>query len=925
MRKTFYVIDGHAQIFRSYYAPFRPLTSPTTGEPTKAIHVFCATLFNWITRHKPDYLAMALDVSDETVFRRDIDPQYKAHRDPAPEDLAPQADRIIQIVAAMGVPILKKPGFEADDLMATLAHRLAGDDVDLYLVSRDKDLEQLITDRVFLFDPMKDEVIDRERLIKSKGYPPDKSVEIQILTGDSVDNIRGVVGIGPKTAAKLIDKYGSASAVIEHANELTPKQRENVLAFAPNCEMTRQLVTLRRDVEFDFDLPSARFDGVDVDAVMPLFRELGFTRLSEQLEGFRRTLETHTDTVVPLPGTNINAAPVELPAGSKSMHDDIVAERRYEIVDNETKLQALAKQLTGQPAFAVDTETTAINPVAASIVGISLGWSPGRAYYVPIRAAVGEIIPIEVVQRHLGSIFADPKITKIGQNIKYDWIVLRRAGLPLAGPVFDTMIASFVLEPLRRSHGIDALALDLLGFRKIATSELIGKGRDQLTMDMLPVNQIAEYACEDADITWRLYETLAPRINDSPSRLLFEETEMPLAPVLATMEENGVAIDRAMLARMGNELADRIMELTAQIHKAAGHEFNIDSPKQLARVLFDEQGLKPVKRTKTGPSTDADSLQRLAAISDHPICNMMLEYRELTKLRGTYVETLPKMVCAATGRIHAGFHQTGAVTGRLSSSDPNLQNIPIRTDMGRRIREAFVAGSNDHVLIVADYSQIELRIMAHFSKDAQLLEAFESGQDIHAFVAAQVNNVALDQVTSKQRSAAKAVNFGIIYGQTAFGLARSLGISRTEATDFIHKYFERYPGIQSFIDQCIAAAEINGYVETILGRRRPLPEIKSRNQGLQALSKRLAVNTVIQGSAADLIKRAMIDIDDAIQSERLDLKMLIQVHDELVLESSRAKADEHATLVRSKMESAMTLDVPIAVDVGIGDNWLAAK
>jgi len=924
VRKSFYIIDGHAQIFRSYYAPFRPLTSPTTGEPTKAIHVFCATLFNWITRHKPDYLAMALDVSDESVFRREIDPTYKAHRDPAPEDLAPQAERIIQIVAAMGVPILKKPGFEADDLMATLAHRLAGDDVELYLVSRDKDLEQLITDRVFLFDPMKDGVIDRKRLIESKGYAPDKAVEIQILTGDSVDNIRGVAGIGPKTAAKLIDKYGSAISVIEHADELTPKQRENVLAFAPNYEMTRQLVTLRRDVDFDFDLSSARFDGVDVAAVMPLFRELGFTRLTEQLDGFRNPSTTDPETEVPSTGTTSDAQAATA-AETGVPRVDQAAAQRYVIVDDESKLFDLAKQLARQSAFAVDTETTAINPVAATIVGISISWSAGAAYYVPIRAAVGEIVSIDVVQKHLGPIFANPAINKVAQNIKYDWIVLRRAGLPLAGPVFDTMIASFVLEPLRRSHGIDALALELLGFRKIATSELIGKGRDQMTMDMLPVDQIAEYACEDADITWRLYELLAPAVHDSPMRRLFEETEMPLAPVLATMEENGVAIDRAMLARMGNELADRIMELAAHIHKAAGHEFNIDSPKQLARVLFEEQGLKPVKRTKTGPSTDADSLQRIAAASDHPICNMMLEYRELTKLRGTYVETLPKMVCPATGRIHASFHQTGAVTGRLSSSDPNLQNIPIRTDMGRRIREAFVARADDHVLIVADYSQIELRIMAHFSKDAQLLEAFESGQDIHAFVAAQVNNVALDQVTSKQRSAAKAVNFGIIYGQTAFGLARSLGISRTDATDFIHKYFERYPGIQSFINQCIAAAEIGGYVETILGRRRPLPELKSRNQGQQALGKRLAVNTVIQGSAADLIKRAMIDIDDAIRSDGLDLKMLIQVHDELVLESSRARAEDHAAMIKSKMETAMTLDVPIAVDVGIGGNWLAAK
>ena len=922
MRKSFFIIDGHAQIYRSYYAPFRPLTSPT-GEPTKAVHVFCATLFNWIARHRPDYLAMVLDVSDETVFRRDMFPAYKANREPPPQDLAPQKDRIIQIVQAMGITTLAVPGYEADDLMATLVERLKDRDVDLYLVSRDKDLEQLISDRVFLFDPMKDEVIDADRLADTKGYPPQRAVDIQTLTGDSVDNVPGVTGIGPKTAVKLIDRFGSARGVIEHADELTPRQRENVRAFAPRYELTRNLVTLRRDVALDFDLKTAAFNGINVDAVRPIFEQLGFSRLTTQLEQFRRPGGNDRHGQPTAAATARDESPQA--ETQRDQMQQAETQQNYTLVDSQDKLAALRRALAGVSALAIDTETTSLNPVSAQLVGISLSWSPNTAFYIPVRAAVGDVLAIESVRACLGPVLAEAAVRKVGQNLKYDWIVLERAGLPIKGCVFDTMIASFVLDPLRRSHGIDALALELLGVRKIATTELIGKGRNQITMDMLPTNQLCTYACEDADVTWQLFELLSRQIDDSPMKSLFEKTEMPLVGVLARMEQKGVRIDRQRLSRMANELADRIMTLTRDIHQAAGHTFNIDSPKQLAGVLFDEQGLVPVKRTKTGPSTDAESLRRLAQQTENPICMMMLEYRELTKLRGTYVETLPKMVCPATGRIHAGFHQTGAVTGRLSSSDPNLQNIPIRTDMGRRIRRAFVAGGPDRVLIVADYSQVELRILAHFCKDAQLVAAFAGGQDIHTLVAAQVHGISIDEVTPRQRSAAKAVNFGIIYGQTAFGLARTLGISRTDATTFINRYYERYPGIRTFIEQCVERATATGYAETILGRRRPLPQLQSRNNTQLALGKRLAVNTVIQGSAADLIKRAMIDIDHAIESQRLDLDMLIQVHDELVFESPRSQADAHAAMIRDKMENAIAMDVPVVVDVGVGADWLAAK
>jgi len=909
MPKSLYIIDGHAQIYRSYYAPFRPLNAPS-GEPTRATYVFFSTLFNLLRERKPDYLAMALDVSDATVFRCDLYPEYKAHRDPPPEDLPPQADRIVQIVERMGIPILRREGFEADDLMATLARRLAGEDLHVYLVSRDKDLEQLITDRVFLFDLTKNETIDRAYLLENKGYAPEQVVDVQSLTGDTVDNIPGVKGIGLKTAAKLIARYGTADAVVAHADELTPKQAENVRAFASQLPISRALVTLRDDVPMEFELERARFGGLNVDAVAPIFAELGFNRLLEQLDEFRPEGSAGAD---------------DAPASTGLLFAPTPSSAVYELVDDAEKLAALAKKLARVPALAVDTETTGLNPVAAGLVGIALACAAGRGYYVPVRGALGRVVSLDDVHRLLKPILENPNIRKVGQNLKYDLVVLRQAGIDVAGVHFDSMIASFVLEPLRRSHGLDGLALELLGHRMIPITDLIGKGKDQIRIDEVDIARVCEYAGEDAEVTWRLYEVLAPQIEQSETRRLFEETEMPLVEVLAEMEHNGVALDDALLARMSAELADRLVELTREIHQAAGHEFNIESTKQLGVVLYDEQGLPALKKTMTGRSTDAETLERLAAETDHVIPRLMLEYRELSKLKGTYLDTLPKMVCARTGRVHAGFHQTGAVTGRLSSSDPNLQNIPVRTEIGRRIRGAFVAGDADSLLLVADYSQIELRILAAFSRDEALLDAFRTGQDIHRAVAAQVNGVPLSEVTPEQRSAAKAVNFGIIYGQTAFGLARGLGISRTDAQAFIDRYHARFGQMKAYIDSLIADVRAKGFAETILGRRRPIPELHSRNRQQVALGERLAVNTVIQGSAADLIKRAMVDIHREIKGRGLATRMLIQVHDELVFEVKKRDVEAHTALIREKMTTALPLDVPIVVDIGVGRSWLDAK
>jgi len=905
MAETFYIIDGHAQIYRAFYAKLPDLASPS-GEPTRATYVFCQMLLNLIRERRPDYLAMAMDVSDATVFRREIDSNYKAQRQVPPETFDVQRDRIVSIVQALGIPIFRIPGFEADDLMATVAERLRDTDLDIYLVSRDKDLEQLVTERVRLYDPMKDEVIDAATVFARKGYTPRQAIDVQTLAGDSTDNIRGVEGVGLKTAAKLVGEFGSADAVLARADSLTPRLRDRLKAFAEHLPNTRRLVTLRRDVPMDFDLAACRQNHLRWSTVRPVFRELGFSRLLETLDEFDGQ---------PLAA---GPAPPQPPRVS-------VERGRYHLIDNAERFESFLAQLRQQAAFAFDTETTGLHSARPDLVGISLAWKPGEAYYLPLRAAVGDWLAGEQVANGLKPIFENAAIRKIGQNLKFDILRIRQLGIETTGIEFDTLIASFLLDPDGRSHSLEAVVKSLIGHEMIPITDLIGKGKNQITMEQVDTRHVCEYAGEDADFTWRLYEILNRRMTGSHVERLFRETEMPLVEVLAEMEHNGIALDGSFFKLLGDTLADRMGELIHQVHQAAGHKFNIDSTRQLATVLFDEQELSVRRKTKTGRSTDAETLEALAAETDNPIPKLLLEYRELAKLKGTYVDTLPKMVNPRTGRVHASFHQTGAVTGRLSSSDPNLQNIPIRTDVGRRIRRAFVAGDAGHVLLSADYSQIELRVLAHFCRDAALLDAFRQDVDIHRAVAAQVNGIALEDVTPAQRSAAKAVNFGIIYGQTAFGLAKSLGISSSDAKAFITTYFQRYPGIRAFIDRCIESARRSGYAETILGRRRPIPELHSRNRGLVAYGERIAVNTVVQGSAADLIKRAMVDIHQTIKKEGHPARMLIQVHDELVFEVPREAAEQEVPMVREKMRSAIPLDVAIEVDTAWGRTWADAK
>ena len=911
--KKFYLIDGHAQLFRAYYAPFRDLTSPS-GEPVKAVYVFTQMLLNVLRAEQPDYLAIAFDVSDSTTHRKGWYPEYKAHRDKSPEDMLVQFERIRQVIAALGIPTFELEGYEADDIIATIAERLKGEPIELRIASKDKDLHQILSPKVKLWDPSKGDLLDDELLRLEKGYGPEQAVEIQTLVGDSTDNIPGAVGVGVKTAVKLIERYGTADAVVANADALTPKMRQNILAHAEQMDLTRRLVTLDRDVPMEFELSGCLTAKPDLERLTALFGELGFRSFAEQF--------------AELFGEGAGGAPQPSEAA------DAGTEAR--VVVTEAELDELVAELAERSVYALDTETTSLLAVDAEVVGYAFSWEAGVGYYVPVRGDdPGE--PLEdgrqlayldpgLVAAKLKPVLEDPSSLKVGQNLKYDINVLHGAGIELAGPLFDTMVAAALLHPERRTNNMDDLARDMLGLKTTPITELIGKGKNQVTMLDVPLPQVAAYAAEDADVTWRLYEKLKARLEGEHEAMqhLFADVEMPLVRVLAAMEREGVELDAGMLGEYSQALTVRLEELKQNLFKAAGMEFNPDSPKQLGEVLFDKLGLPVIKKTKTGRSTDAEVLERLASESDHPLPQLLLEYRELSKLLGTYVQPLPSYLASRTGRLHASFHQTGAATGRLSSSDPNIQNIPIRTDAGREIRRAFRAGSGKS-LITADYSQVELRMLAHFSQDPELARAFREGLDIHAYVAHQIFDVPIEEVNAEQRRVAKTVNFGIVFGQSAFGLARTLRIPQRDAGAFIEAYKERYTGLDRFLQECIQEAEEKGYVTTILGRRRAIDEIRSRNRNLRLLGERLAINTVIQGSAADLIKVAMVRLAERLAREYAEARLLIQVHDELVLEAPTEMAEAVRDATVEVMVNALPLDVPLKVDSAVGPNWLEGK
>src|SRR5215208_5892642 len=856
MAKSFYIIDGHAQIFRAFYAPFRELSSPT-GEPTKATYVFTQMLLNLIGQRKPEYLAMVIDSGDEYVFRKEFYPDYKANRQATPVDLEPQEKRILQIVKDAGIPVFARKGFEADDLIATMAKKLCDQDWDIVVVSKDKDLRQLINDCTRLYDVQSDTFTDAAKMETDLGYGPGEAIEVQSLMGDAIDNVPGIPGVGEKTAAKLIKKYGKAEAVLEHLDELTPKLRENFEKFGTNIPMARRLVTLKNDVEFEFDPEACRFLGVDLDAIKPHLEELGFTALLKRLglkEGgpqsqedvnvarripARKRPESFQDSLFGPPPEETVAPP----SATSSDCD-------YRLITTERDFTDFLAELKKQKRFAFDTETDALGAMNSNLIGMSFSWKEAAGYYVPVRGPAGcEHLPCEKVLAALKAVLEDPKVGKIGHNIKYDLLVMRNSGINLRGVEMDTMIAAFLLDASRMQFGIDQLARDLLNFKKIATRELIGR-EGRVSMHRLPLEQVARYAAEDADVAWRMGEMLRAKMKEIPALgKLNDELETPLIDVVAEMEFNGVAIDAQILKQQSEVLGARAEQLRGEIMDAAGCNFNPDSTKQLADVLFNKLGLKVIKKNKTGPSTDVMVLERLAA--EHKCPRLILEYRSLVKLKNTYLDNLTDYVNPRTNRIHASFNQTGAATGRLSCSDPNLQNIPIRTDEGRRIRLAFVAGGEDKVLLTADYSQIELRVLAHFTEEPALLRAFEADEDIHRAVAAEVFNVALDQVSREQRGQAKTINFGIIYGVSAMGLARRIeGMTVKTADELINAYNRRFPSILKFMDKCVMDAQANGYVETIMGRRRRIPELASPVLAQRNAGERMAINSVVQGSAA---------------------------------------------------------------------------
>ncbi len=985
MADSLYIIDGHAQIYRAYYA--LPGLRNRAGEPTGAVYGFVWALLKLLQARKPAGLALAMDAGSSR--RERIDSRYKAHRQPMPEDLPPQIERISQIMQILGVPILRVEGFEADDVIATLVEQLrkspAGSDLEIFICSRDKDLDQLIDPATRLYDIQTGEVLDAAALYQKKGYRPQQAADVLALAGDAADNIFGIPGVGPKTAAKWIAEYGTLDNLLAHADRLPGKVGQALRENLPVLAQSRQLVRLRVDLPLAADLTAMRLQSANLDRLAPIFQELDFQKLAPLLQQARQGLAAPSpwsSPPVPMapgikkigPGRSkrtdgggatlfgpepvatddkpppIVISPVQqsgqsgsgqagMPAGVSPPTGDADLAARvsapaigvagdYRLVHTvallEQMLVDLARILKQQENcwLAVDTQTDSLGAMRSNLCGISLCAREGLAWYVAVKG-MGECLPVELVRRRLGPLLQDPGVKKIGQNLKYDINVLRKDHLPLDGVFLDTMVASYVLDASRRSHSLDSLARDYLGLTTTAISDLIGKGARQISFAQVPLDRACRYSAEDADATFRLARLLHGRILREGLQQLFFDLEMPMVCILADMEYAGVKVDVERLKKLERDIGNKLDDLRRRIPAAAGVDFNPDSPRQLADVLFNRLGLPVLRKTKTGPGTDMDVLEALA--DQHAVPALILEYRQLAKLKNTYLEALAGQVLPRDGRVHASFNQTIAETGRLSSSDPNLQNIPIRTELGREIRRAFVAADADFVLLAADYSQIELRVLAHFCREPALLAAFAADQDIHQFVAAQIYHIAPEQVTPEMRRLAKTVNFGIIYGQSAFGLAQVLKIPRREAEAFIHAYRERFSQIGQFTRQCIQEALERGYVTTILGRRRKIPEIQSPNPSLRRFGERAAVNTVVQGSAADLIKTAMVHIQRRLGAEGEKIRLILQVHDELVFECRRRAVAGYAEPIRGEMQNAMSLTVPLKVDIGWGENWLEAK
>jgi len=885
------LVDGSSYLYRAFHA--MPSLTNSKGQPTGAAYGMTNMLKRLEAEVQPELAAVIFDAKGKT-FRDDLYPEYKANRPPMPTELRSQIESIHAIVGALGFPVLVEAGVEADDVIGTLAEQAGVAGLEVLVCTGDKDMAQLVGDRVTMVNTMDDPVLDAAGVASKFGVPPESIVDYLALVGDTVDNVPGVPKVGPKTASKWLAQYGTLENLVAHAGEIKGKVGESLRASLGQIPLSKELVTIRRDVPLKVGPLDLELVEPDVEALKTLYGELEFrTWLGELLDAG-------------------GDAPAEAPAAE------------YETVRDEAALDAWIERLGAADAIAFDTETTSLDYMQADLVGVSFAVEPGHAAYVPFGhdypGAPAQLAP-EVVLGKLRPILESERPAKIGQNLKYDMSVLARAGIRLAGVAFDTMLESYVLDSTATRHDMDSLALKYLGHRTIHYEDIAGKGAKQLSFNRIPVEDAGPYAAEDADVTLRLHRVLRPRLEGhAPLKRLCDTMEIPLVPVLSRMERNGVRIDVRRLKQQSAELADRMRALEASAHESAGGPFNLGSAKQIRAILFDKLGLPVLAKTPKGqPSTAESVLQELAF--DHALPKLILEHRAVTKLKSTYTDALPDCVNPATGRVHTSYHQAVAATGRLSSSEPNLQNIPVRTHEGRRVRQAFVADPGFR-MVAADYSQIELRIMAHLSGDRGLLDAFASGADIHRATAAEVFAGGADgAVTDEQRRRAKAINFGLIYGMSAFGLARQLGIERGEAQRYVDLYFSRYPGVKAFMDATRESARDQGYVETVFGRRLYLPEIKSSNIHRRQYAERTAINAPMQGTAADIIKRAMLSLDAWIAESGAPVRMIMQVHDELVFEVANDAVGDVTPIIRERMSAAADLSVPLMVDIGTGDHW----
>lgn len=925
-KEKLFLLDGTALAYRAYYAFIgRPLVT-SGGMNVSAIYGFTNSLIKILEEEKPDYIAVVFD-SGQPTFRHEMHPEYKATREKMPEDMAIQLQKLKEVIEAFNVPIIEVPGYEADDVMGTLAKVAESKGIETYLVTGDKDFLQLVSPMVKIYKPTKGladiEIVDVEKVKQEWGVTPEQIVDVLGLMGDKVDNVPGVPGIGEKTAIQLIKEFGSIENLIQNVDKIpTQKIKENIKSSIDKAKLSKALVTIKTDIPLGIEIYSLKAKEPNRDKLAELFYELEFKSLIRKLGLTSAVREVEEEKV------EEEKKPIKYDSIKTKPH-------QYHIIKSIDELKELVERLKSADLVSFDTESTGIEPLNAELIGMSFAIKPGEAYYLPVSVETEASdslfepekkkktsgIELETVLKYVKPVLENPMIKKCGQNLKYDILLMSKYGVWIEGISFDTMVAGYILNP-ESSHTLEVLAKEYLKYQVIPISQLIGEGRYQRKMSEVPVEKVAEYACEDADITLQLVDKLKDELEKRDQLKLCEEVEFPLVEVLAHMEFSGVRLDTELLREMSKELDRMLDNLTHEIYHLAGIEFNINSPQQLADVLFKKLKLPPVKTTKTGYSTDVEVLEELA--KEHPIAEKLLEYRQIQKLKSTYVDALPKLVNPKTGRVHTSFNQTGTATGRLSSSDPNLQNIPIRTEIGREIRKAFVPSEADWFIMSADYSQIELRIMAHLSGDENLISAFRKGLDIHSSTAASVFGVKPEDVNYEMRRKAKEVNFGIMYGISPYGLSQRLGIPQPEAKKIIDTYFQKFPKVKEYIDKTIEEARQKGYVTTLLGRRRYVPDINSRNRTVREFAERTAINMRIQGTAADLIKLAMVRIYNEMKKRKFKSKMILQVHDELVFDVAPDEIHTLKEIVQDKMQNALQLDVPLVVELGIGKNWYEA-